>query len=121
MNGVTMILHRYSVTGVNAHGSDTASYSAEVIAGCVFAPGQEAEATQGSEQVTDQAQVFYPAALTPPPSPLDRWEYPPGVLREVIGDPSNWQSPFTGHTAYSRCRVQTVTGGTAHSVAKAAG
>jgi hypothetical protein len=117
VNGITLTLHRYSVTGRNAHGNDTASYDSEIISGCIFVPGQTAEITQGAEQITDQVEFYFPAGTAV--GPLDRVEYPPGTTYEVTGDPSNWTSPFTGFQAPERVRAQLVIGATPHTVSAA--
>jgi hypothetical protein len=114
-----MTLHRYSAGTRDAHGNALALYSSEPVSGCVFAPGQTSEATQGAEEVTSDDQVYFPAVIVI--SPLDRWEYPAGVTYEVLGAPSDWISPFSGNESLKRCRVRQVTGVSAHTVAAGAG
>ena len=121
MIGVVANLLRAAVTGQDDLNNDILGYTVIPVSGCAFVPGQTEEATQGGDQVTSDAELYWPVGTVI--SPLDQAEYPPGSGRiyAILGDPSNWTSPFSGNTAPERTRLRIVTGATAHAVVSGTG
>jgi hypothetical protein len=122
ITGQTWTLLRNAVTSQDSYGNDVLTTTSTPVPGCVFQPGQSSEATQGADQVTYDARLFYPQGVTI--SPLDQVQAPPELgsdIFDVQGDLSNWLSPFTQVPGYQMARLRRIIGGSAHAVSSGGG
>jgi hypothetical protein len=105
--GVTVTLARSAVTGRDQYGNDVRETTETQVGGCAFAPGSTSENTQGTDQVTTDAECYLPAgtAITPE----DQIIYQ-GMAYQVTGVPQSWSSPFTGLASPVRVKLRAVTG-----------
>jgi len=122
ITGQTWTLLQNNVTGEDGYGNDVTTPASSPLPGCVFQPGQTSEATQGADQVTYDARLYYPQGLTI--GPLDKVQAPPELgsdIFDVQGDLSNWRSPFTQIPGYQMARLRRIIGGSAHTVSGGGG
>lgn len=113
MNGQTVTLLRATQSGTDRYNSAVLTYTPVDVPGCAWVPGQTAEATQGAEEVTFDAECYFPPGTQI--SPLDRVTRG-GETFEVFGHVSDWISPFSQVRAPIRVRLRRVEGVSAHSV-----
>jgi len=118
VNGQTVTLLRATPGGTDRYNDTVMTYTPEDIPGCAWVPGQTAEATQGAEEVTADAECYLPAGTVV--SPLDRITRN-NVTYEVLGAESDWVSPFSQLRAPVRVRLRSVQGVSAHSVSAGGG
>jgi len=112
--GITVTL-RSAVTGLpDAYGDDTRTFTASQAGPCAWVPGATSEATEGTEQVISDGELYMPPGTVV--APLDQVVIL-GTLYEVTGRPSAWFSPFTALASPVLVRVRLVTGAAAHSAA----
>jgi hypothetical protein len=119
MNGVTIVYLTAAVTGQDDLGNDVITWSASEISGCAFVPGATSEATEGTEQVRDDAGIYLPPG-SKVSSPLDRIQYA-GETWQVQGASSSWESPFTGARAPVLVPLRHVEGATEREAGVAEG
>jgi hypothetical protein len=122
ITGQTWTLLQNNVTSEDTYGNDVTTQTATPMPGCVFQPGQTTEATQGADEVTYDARLYYPQGITI--GPLDQVQAPPelqSVLFDVQGALSNWVSPFTQIPGYQMARLRQIIGGSAHTASASSG
>ena len=113
IHGVTVTLLNAAVTGQDDLGNDIYGFTASTVTGCAYVPGSTSEATQGTEQVIFDADIYMPAGTVV--NALDQ-VLCNGVLYEVQGTPGAWNSPWSGIAGPVKCPLRIVTGATAHAV-----
>ena len=108
LGGVTVTLVHSAVTGRDSnYGNDVRTTTVQEIDGAAFIPGGTSENTEGSIQVTADAEVYLPAGTQV--SPEDQIIYQ-GVTYNVDGAPGTWTSPFTAMRGPVLVRLRVVTG-----------
>lgn len=115
MIGLTVTQLRAAVTGQDGLGNDIYAWTAAPVQAYAFVPGQTTEAVQGTEQVSAAAELYLPPGTDV--APTDQFELPDGTTWNVLGQPSPYNSPFTGIGGTVMVRLQRVTGASAHTVA----
>jgi hypothetical protein len=100
-----------SVSGQDARGNDVLTYTPSQVGPCAFVPGAEAEAAEGTRQVTSADQIYLPQGT--PVSPLDQILRTTGEQYHVVGESSTWKSPWTGTIGPVLVKLRRVTGATA--------
>jgi SPP1 family predicted phage head-tail adaptor len=103
----TVTLLRRVLAGQNEYGNDTYTDVPVQIPYCVVQPGSSSENVQWTEQVSTEVTVFVPYGTQV--TALDAFLIG-GVKYEVQGVPSEWRSPFSGHTSPTQVRAAVVTG-----------
>ena len=122
ITGQTWTLMQRAVTSEDSYGNDVTTVTEIAMPGCIFQPGQTSEATQGADEVTYDARLFYPQGITI--GPLDQVQSPPelgSIPFEVQGALSNWISPFTQIPGYQMARLRQIIGGSAHTAVASSG
>lgn len=115
MIGIPVTQLRAAVTGQDSRGNDIIGRTPEAVQALAFVPGQTTEATQGTEQVTANAELYLMFGATV--SPEDQFELADGTIWDVQGQSSPFSSPFTGAGGTVMVRLKRVTGASAHTVA----
>lgn len=105
--GQTVTVIGRSVSGQDAYGNDTYSETRTDITPCVVQTAGSVETIQFTDQVSDDLTIFLPFGTDL--TAIDAVEVG-GVRYEVQGDPSEWTSPFSGHSAPIQIRATKITG-----------
>jgi hypothetical protein len=117
-DGITVTLLTAAVTGQDAYLNDVYSFTSSDVGPCAWVPGATSEATEGTEQVISDGELYLPPGTAI--KALDQVIIL-GVQYEVTGKPNAWFSPFTGVASPVMARVRLVTGAAAHSAATTGG
>lgn len=112
LGGVTVTLRSSYVSGQDVYGNDVRQRTSTEVGGCAFVPGSGSaigttEDIQGTEQVTQAAELYMPAGTVITPEDQVVVE---GVTYEVMGAPSAWTSPFTMLRGPVQVHLRAVTG-----------
>jgi hypothetical protein len=112
MIGITVTLMSAAVTGQDDYGRDIYELTSQQISGAAFVPGATSEATEGTEQVIADAEIYLPPGTVV--NPEDQIIVN-GTTYQVTGRSSAWQSPYTQIQSPVMARLRIVTGAAAHS------
>lgn len=110
--GVTVTLIHSEVTGRDSRGNDVRTTTETQVSGCAFIPGGTSENTEGTIQVTADAEVYMPSGTQVTPEDQVRYQ---GVTYNVDGAPGTWTSPFTAIQGPVLVRLKVVTGASGRS------
>lgn len=91
------ILHPGSSAEDDYGDTTTATWTAEDVAGCAVAPGASEENNRRQATVSVDFTVYMPAGTTVEPEArmMVRGDTDDDTY-EVVGEPADWRSPFTG-------------------------
>lgn len=106
-HGQYVTLRHRVVAGQDSYNNDTYAFTEVNVGPCSVQQTTSREAVNFADQVATSVLVFMPYGTNV--SFLDAVIID-GVEYEVIGDPDNWISPFSGHTAPVRVSGQLVKG-----------
>ena len=105
--GQAVTLCSRAVSGTDNQGNDVWSESQTLFYGCAVWPTASGEVQQGQDVVTDGQMVTFPTGTVV----LATDQVLIGTTRfDVVGDPINYQSPFTGWNPGVVVKVKRVTG-----------
>lgn len=106
-NGQYVTLRHRVVAGQDEYGNDTLSFTEVQVGPCSIQQTTSGEQISFTDQVATSVMVFMPYGTN-----VDYLDAViiDGVEYEVIGDPEQWVSPFSGHTAPVRVTGQLVKG-----------
>lgn len=107
--GQTVTFGNRTVTGVDEYNNDVYGEVEVQVTGCAISPGNSSENWQGTEQITSDVTVHAPLA-TVVDLPLD-YMVIAGVQYNIVGNPRNWVSPFTGTLSLIEIQGREVTTG----------
>lgn len=107
LNGQYVTLRHRVASGQDAYNNDTYVYTDVQVGPCSVQQTNSREATNFTDQVASGVLVFMPYGTDV--TFLDAMIIN-GVEYEVTGDPDQWVSPFSGHTAPVRVTGQIVKG-----------
>jgi len=105
--GQTVTVISRTVSGQDAYGNDTYSETSTAITPCVVQSSGSTETIEFTDQVSDELTVFLPYGTDVKAIYAIQWD---GNKYEVQGNPSQWQSPFSGHTSPIQIRATRITG-----------
>jgi len=105
--GQTVTVVKRTVSGQDSYGNDTYTETKTDIYPCVVQTSGSVETVQFTDQVSDSLTMFLPYGTDI--TAIDAVEYL-GIRYEMQGDPSVWQSPFSGRTSPIQISVQRITG-----------
>ena len=107
MRGETVVFRRRTAGGRDSHGNETWTWAETPVPGCVVWPTGSTEETQGQDQTSERLTV-----LAPPGTDVSAYEQAEvrGLLYEVQGVPSQWNSPFTTTRAGVEVRLERIQG-----------
>jgi hypothetical protein len=107
--GQTVTFGNRIVTGTDDYGNDVYGTVEVQVPGCAISPGNSTENWQGTEQIVSDVVVHAPIA-TVVDLPLDYMKIA-GVEYNLVGNPRNWVSPFTGTGSLMEIQGRQVTTG----------
>lgn len=93
-SGVTVTFVNKTVSGVDAYGNDTFTSNNVQVPGCAVNYGNTDEVWQGTVKITADVTVYAPLG-TVVDVPWDEMIIN-GITYNVVGEPRNWTSPFSG-------------------------
>jgi hypothetical protein len=105
--GQTVTVVSRTVAGQDSYGNDTYTETKTDITPCVVQSSGSTETTQFTDQVSDSLTVFLPYGTSVQAIYALEWN---GIRYEVQGNPSQWQSPFSGHTSPIQVTAIRITG-----------
>lgn len=108
-HGQTVTFVHRQLTGEDQYGNDVYGKTNVDVPGCVVAPGNTSENFQGTLQITSDVTVYTPAGTTVD-LPVDQMIIN-GVTYNVVGNPNNWSSPWTGTGSFQQVEGKLVTTG----------
>ena len=115
--GVTLTIHRRTVTGPDAYGNDSWTFVDEVVDGCGYWPGSAGRNIAGSRdmgaeefrsQIITTAQVVLPDGKAI--APADELTTPDGHRWRVSAEGQQWFSQLTGSSSGIQVGIQRVEG-----------
>jgi len=102
-----MTLIKRAVSGQDAYGNDTYTETQVNVDYCVFQPAGSNENLIFTDQISTTDTIFMPFGTDV--TALDAIDYN-GDRYEVVGDPGEWVSPFSGRVSPIRVSVSIVKG-----------
>ncbi len=107
MRGEVVTVLRRTAGPRDSHGNKTWTWTESGVSGCIVWPTGSTEQIQGQDQTSEQLTVLFP-----PGTDLTAYERARvrGLVYEINGIPSVWDSPFTATRAGVEARLTRVTG-----------
>lgn len=105
--GTTVTIERRVLSGTDEFGNDKYTNQSVDVYPCSVQSGSSSEVVQGTEQVTTDIVVYFPAGTDA--EAIDALVID-GVKYEIVGEPNAGTSPFTGFVAPVQVRANRMTG-----------
>jgi hypothetical protein len=106
-HGSTVTVIRRTLTGRDVKGNDVYSEARQDVGNCSVQGGASTEVAIGTEQITSDVVVYMPEGIEL--DALDVLEID-GLRYEIQGEPSHYQSSFTGTIGPVQIRANRMTG-----------